>query len=293
MARFRPTNFVSPSSSEEAVTVLKQAGSKARILAGGTTFYEMAKRGMMPEVDQILDLSKLNLAYVKQSEESYSIGAMMILTDLMKSGIGHERGLEALDDFLTRFTPIQIRNLATVGGELCAGVPFLDLPVVALALDAQFKIVGSAGSRIIPAESFFLDYFLVELKRGEYLSELVIPKPKRAATCSAFCNLKRTATDLSLVNVASKVTVGKDGKLEEVHIGLGGMGSVPIRPREVERALIGKKADQLELPKALKSINELSPISSVHASPWYKKEVCKILVRDALQLAIKRALSAS
>lgn len=288
MPRFRPSNFVSPSSSEEATSILKQAGSKARILAGGTTFYEMAKRGMMPEVDQILDLSKLNLEYTKTNYDSYSIGAMTILTDLLKSGIGQEPGLEALDDFLTKFTPIQIRNLATVGGELCAGVPFLDLPVVALAFDAQFKVLGSNGARTIPAESFFLDYFLVELKRGEYLAELVLPKQKQR-TSSAFTNLKRTATDLSLVNVAAKITLGGDEKIEQVNIGLGGMGSIPLRAHEIEEALIGKKADKLELDPALKSIEVLSPIGLVHASPWYKKETCKVLVRDALQLAIKRS----
>jgi aerobic carbon-monoxide dehydrogenase medium subunit len=286
MARFRPSDFVSPSSSEEIVSILKQAGSRARILAGGTAFYEMAKRGMMPEVEQILDLSKLNLAYSNENPDSCTIGAMTILSDLMKASLVKRRGFEALDDFLTRFTPIQIRNLATVGGELCAGIPFLDLPVVALALDAKFKIQGPNGTRTVAAESFFLDYFLVELKRGEYLTEMILPGSKEG-TASAFTNLKRTASDLSLVNVAARVTT-KGGKLEEVRIGLGGMGTVPLRAREIEKTFEGRKIDQLDMARALKSIDDLSPISSVHASPWYKKEICKVLVRDAVRLAITR-----
>jgi CO/xanthine dehydrogenase FAD-binding subunit len=292
MPRFRPGEFVSPSTSEEVVSLLKTHGSKTRILAGGTTFYEMAKRGMMPEVQQILDLSKLKLDYAKKEGSTVNIGSMLTLTDLMKSGSVNDRGYEAVMDFLTRFTPVQIRNLATVGGEICSGVPFLDLPAISIALSAKFKIVGSSGSRVVPAESFFLDYFLVDLKRGEYMAELSLPSPKGEKSASAFVNLKRTATDLSLVNVAIKLELSKDNKIEDASVGLGGMGNVPIKAREIESSLKGKKLEELDFDRALKSIENFNPTSSVHASPWYKKEVCRVLVKEAIALAGKRAMIA-
>ncbi len=289
MPRFRPGEFVSPSTSEEAVSLLKTHGSKTRILAGGTTFYEMAKRGMMPEVQQILDLSKLDLDYVKKEGNAIAVGSMLTLTDLMKSGVVNDRGYEAIVDFLTRFTPVQIRNLATVGGEICSGVPFLDLPAISIALNAMFKIIGSSGTRIVPAGSFFLDYFLVDLKRGEYLAEMSIPGPKEKKSGSSFVNLKRTATDLSLVNVAVKLELNNDNKIEDGSVGLGGMGNIPIKAREIESSLKGKKLEELDLNRVTKSIESLNPTSSVHASPWYKKEVCKVLAKEAIILAGKRA----
>jgi len=270
------------------VQALQQHGLKARILAGGTTFYELAKRGMMPEVETIVDLSKLDLAYAKRDGDSVAIGSMTILTDLLNSGVCRSPGCEAIEDFLTRFTPIQIRNLATVGGEFCSGIPFLDLPVVALALGATLQIVGLNGNRDVSVESFFLDYFLVDLKRGEYLAEIRIPKA-RLATASAFANFKRTATDLSLVNVAVSLTLAKNNMCEDISIGLGGMGQTPLRAHKIEANLRGKQIDESHFEKAVEPVEELVPTSSVHASPWYKKEVCKILIRDATNQARLRA----
>jgi carbon-monoxide dehydrogenase medium subunit len=284
LTRFRPKDYLTPGSSTETVQVLQRQGSKARILAGGTTFYELAKRGMMPEVDTIVDLAKLNLDYAKMDADSAVIGSMITLTDLLNTGICTSARLHAIEDFLSRFTPIQIRNLATVGGEFCSGIPFLDLPVAALALDARLRVVGPNGSRDVPVESFFLDYFLVDLKKGEYLTEVRIPKAAEGSA-SAFANYKRTSTDLSLVSVGVGLTLADDGSCKDIKIGLGGMGQIALRAHRVEENLKGTNLQGPSLEKALALVEELSPISSIHASQWYKKEVCRTLIRDAIDQA--------
>ena len=100
-------------------------------------------------------------------------------------------------------------------------------------MEAKFKTRRIVGTRVVAAEKFYLDYFLVDLKRGEYLAEINIPKPK-PKTGSAFVNIKRTATDISLVNAAVRLQLSYDGKIEEASVGLGGMGNIPIKANAIE-----------------------------------------------------------
>jgi len=237
VTRFRPKEYLVPTSTQEAVKVLEEHGSKARILEGGTTFYELSMRGMMPEVEVIVDLNELKLDSVKVEGESVVVGSMVKLTDLLHTSVSKEPALQAIQDFLVKFTPIQIRNMATIGGEICAGVPFLDFPAIAIALGASFRVAGPKGNRTVAAENFFLDYFLVDLRRGEYLQEISIPTRRGTTTASAFVSLKRTSSDLSLVNAAVSLTLDRSGTCKEISVGLGGMGPIPLRGAAIEAAL--------------------------------------------------------
>ena len=160
MVHFRPERYLSPASVAEAIEIIAKDRDASRPIAGGTTLYELGKKGMIPKVKTLIDLRALKLDYIEKEAEYFRIGAMTTLTSLQLSGICDEPGLGALRDVLTKFTPIQIKNLATLGGEVCAAVPFLDLPPVLISLDATLKIQGPKGDRMVPVEGFFLDFFL-------------------------------------------------------------------------------------------------------------------------------------
>jgi len=285
---FRPQEYFRPASLGEAVTILDGHGERAKILAGGTAFYELAKRGMIPNVDRIVDISKLDLSYVREDEQTVRIGSTTTLAELGESSIMERPYLGALRDALENFTPAQIKNAATVGGEICAGVPFLDLPPVLLSLNSRVVVLGPKGERVIPLESFFIDYFLQDLRRGEFVKEIQIPKPADS-TGSGFANLKRNAVDLAVLNASSMVTLEGSHRCVTCAIGLGGMARIPIRARQAEQVFVGKEIDDPTINDALRSLAELKPPSAIHAPPDYKRRVIRVLVRDTLRRALERA----
>ncbi len=286
---FRPKEYLRPSSVSEVTSILEECGDRAKIIAGGATFYEMARRGMIPKVEKIVDISRLGLNYVKDDGGVVKIGAMTTIAELGEHSLLDHAFLGGLRDALYNFTPTQIKNVATVGGEVCAGVSSLDLPPILLSLDANVEIVGSGGQREERIQEFFLDYFLTDLRRGEFVVAVNIPKPPQG-TGSAFLSFKRNSVDLAVVNACSTVTLDEGGKVRSVQIGLGGVARTPLRTKMVERELLGRKMDESSVAKALEKTRDLKPISSIHAPSEYKLEVSKILIRDTLSRASKRAM---
>ena len=156
---------------------MKSEGKHAHIIAGGTGFYELARRGYIPEVKHVVSVMRLGLDYIKNEQTSVTIGATTRLQNLLESGVGETRGLEAIGDALREIRPIQIRNVATVGGEVCISVPIVDLPTALLACGASLKIFSQEGGEYsINLEDFYVDAFLTKLKYGEIVKEITLPK---------------------------------------------------------------------------------------------------------------------
>ncbi len=137
MLEFNPSDHFEPSTPTETATLLLQHGKTARIIAGGTAVYELVKRGMASDIRQLISLRKLPLNYVKADDEGIHIGATTTIAQLisahdMISGPALRVVLEALHEI----RPVQVRNVATIGGELCTSLPLLDLPPALLAIDA-------------------------------------------------------------------------------------------------------------------------------------------------------------
>ena len=191
LAVFRPKDFLFSDKKEEALGRLKSEGKHAHIIAGGTGFYELARRGYIPEVKHVVSIMKLGLDYVKDEQTSVTIGATTRLQNLLESGVGEENGLEAIGDALREIRPIQIRNVATIGGEICISVPIVDLPTALLACGASLKIFSPDGTEYSTnLEDFYIDAFLTKLKYGEIVKEITLPK--KSGERSAFVKIGRT-----------------------------------------------------------------------------------------------------
>ncbi len=289
-SRFRPEDYVFPATMEEAISILSSEGEKARIIAGGTMLFELAERKMIPEVKKLVDLSRIGLSYVASDPEAIRIGSLTTLSELTNhETIGQTRGIGALTDSLSWIRPIQVKNVATVGGEICSATPLFDLPPALIALNAKLILVGPNGSRTTDLDGFVLDYLLCDLRQGELLKEVVIPRPKKGSG-STFTKLERTANDFALLNCGVALELDKEAKCRSACVCLGGALGAPSRLSKVENKLVKTNLSRQDIEKAAEFASEVQMSQSVQASSAYKKSVAKIICRDTILSAKERAL---
>lgn len=280
---FRPKEYIRPMSVEEAVSILAKYGSTARVIAGGTSL--LVKKP--PEVQRLIDITRLPLNYIESDDEGIRVGALTTFRRIEKCTLFKEWAC-ILAEVAHEFGPIHIRNVATIGGNICSALSIADSPIALIALDAKVKLTGANRERAVPLEEFFIDIGKTVLRSDELLMEVQIPE-QPAFTTAAFLKIGRTARDIALVNVAVRVTLGVDRACKEARIVLGGVSPIPIRARKAEELLEGKRiGDALIEQAALSATQELKPRPTFHASSWYKAQVSKFLVRRALKRAIER-----
>jgi CO/xanthine dehydrogenase FAD-binding subunit len=257
------------------------------MIAGGTAIYELAKRGLADEVKQLISLRRLPLKYVLRDEEGLHIGATTTLAELVRvPEILEDTSLRVVSEALREIRPNQVRNVATIGGEICTSLPLLDLPPALLAVETLLIVQGRNGKRSVPLSAFLIDFFLNVLKPGEFLIEALIPK-QPARSESAFVKFGRTAYDFNLVNVATRLSLASDKTCTDARIYLGGVGRVPIRAAASERELKGRKVEAETLDKASEALGELKAIPQIHGDAEYKRDIARVLIRDC----VKRALA--
>jgi len=292
---FRPTEFLQPDDPNEATQKLRSEGKRAHIIAGGTGFYELARRGYIPEVNSVVSIMRLGLDYINEQENEVAIGATTTLQKLLESGIGDRPGIEAVGDALREIRPVQIRNVATIGGEVCISVPVVDLPTALLACEAHVKILGADGEYCMNLDEFYIDAFLTKLRYGEIVKQVDIRKGRGNGTSShsAFVKLGRTAYDFNLVNCAVMLNCDpKSKKVDSIRAYLGGIKRAPLRAAVFERKIVGKVPDQEVIFEAARnSFSKSNFLPSVHGSSEYKREVLPIVLRDCIMKAFERTLA--
>lgn len=286
MQRFRPDEYLKPSSIQEAARILREHGITAKVVAGGTELNELAKRGMLPHVKKLVDIENLGLDFVRNESSFIAIGAMTTIATLMRNPtISLTRSYGALKEAAQCIEPTQVRNVATIGGALCSALPFFDLPTAVLAMDANLHIVGGAGSREMPSHEFFLDYFLPSLRAGEILAEVRIPKFS-GKTISGFDKFQVTAEDLALVNIGARVTLDESNVCREVRIVVGGRGTtrIPTRLGRSEKALLNYPLSAERIDRVSDLVQEeIQPISDQRSSNEYRRQCARVLMRRLLK----------
>jgi carbon-monoxide dehydrogenase medium subunit len=177
----------------------------------------------------------------------------------------------------------QVRHRGTFGGALAHADPAGDLPAVALALDAEFVVAGTAGRRSVPAADFFVDYLTTALEEGEILVEVRVPK--REGWGMHYEKFNRVAQAWSIVAVAAAVR-REGGRIAEARIGLTNMGPTPLRATGVEAALAGVDATPEAIAAAAEHAAEgTSPSSDLNAQADYRKHLATVLTRRAVTAA--------
>lgn len=272
---------------EEVCSLLAKYKGKARVIAGGTDLLvSMKGREISPQY--IINIKAIpNLDGINYSrKDRLLIGAMTTLAAIESSPIIGER-FAILSSAAHQTGSPHIRNIGTIGGNLCNAAPSADMAPSLIGLGAKAKIKGLKGERIVTVEEFFLGPGLSILKAGEILTEIQVPNPP-PHTRGVYLKLPaRTAIDIAVVGVAVVVTLNTKGiNIADAKIVLGAVASTPIRARQAEDTIKGKALDDELIQKAAQAAaDEAKPISDVRGSASYRKEMVKVLTNRALKQA--------
>src|SRR5919108_508878 len=268
---------------EEAIALLGQYGPEAKVLAGGQSLLPMMKfRLARPRV--LVDLRWVrDLAYIRQADDSVAFGAMARLAGLESDQV------RALCPILTEAAQHighpPIRHQGTVCGSLAHADPAAELPVLALALDAELVATGPNGSRVIPAQDFFVTMLSTNLGPGEILTEARFPTLQPGSGWG-FSELSRRPGDFALALAAVTLQVGASGAITQTRIALGAVADRAIRCPEAEAALLGQSGGEAVFDAAARlASGALEPPSDVHASSGYRRHLARVLVARALTQA--------
>lgn len=271
--------FFDPASAQEAVDLMVSQSGKGAYLAGGTDLLCGEK---WPDfVVNVRDL----LNTVKQDGPDFVIGAAATV-----SQVESWQALSEADDGLMQrcaeaFASRQIRNMATVGGNLTSAVPSADFATPLLVLEAQCVILGQDGKRTVPVEQFFVGPHQSVLEQ-DLLIEIRVPAPAKAAK-TEFIKIGRNHGDIAMINAAALVE--HDGTtFQKVRLALGAVAPTPIRAYDAEAFLEGKaiNEDNVQQAAAL-AAKAAAPISDQRASKAYRREMCMALTRRALQHCVR------
>ncbi len=280
MKEFR---YFSPKTVSEAVSILERFD--AEVLAGGTDLLPMMKqREVTPEY--VVNIKNIpELAYIREDDEGLKIGALTTIFTIKESNLIKQKYVSVYEA-TKNFAHPQIRDMATVGGNICRSSPSADMVPPLMAFDAEVKLVGPKGSRKVLLENFFTGPGENVLER-ELLTEIVVPK-KAGSYGTAFGKMRRNSGDLAKVNCAVKIIVS-DRTCEDIRIVLGAVAAKPIRARNAEQAIKAKTigGDVIEAA-AQKVAEDIAPITDVRSTSVYRTEVSKVLVRRLIKLAVER-----
>jgi len=279
--------YLRPKTIPEAIAFLQQYGEDAKILSGGQSLIPMMKLRIARPA-YLVDINRISgLSYIKEDGGFLKIGGLTREAELESSPLVQSKYPILLDTAHVIADP-QVRNLATVGGNLAHGDPANDHPATMLALGAQIVATGSGGERIIPIEEFFLSLFSTALQPGEILTEIRVPV-STARSGGAYFKLERKVGDFATAAVAAQVTMDANGTVQKVGIALTNVGPTPIKAKKAEDFLRGKKLDEANIQQAGQlAADEAQPSSDLRGPAEYKKGLVKELAKRALSRAAER-----
>jgi len=274
-------DYYAPTTVDEALGLLREH-SDAKVLAGGQSLMP-ALRLRLAAPETIVDIGKIDsLRGVRDDGDALVIGAMTPHSTVQSDPLVREHAQLISLATATVGDP-QIRHRGTFGGSLAHADPAADLPAVAVALDASFVIAGADGSRTVPASEFFQGVFTTALAEDELLVEVRVPK--YTGWGAHYEKFSRVAQAWSIVSVAAAVHLDGD-RIAEARVGLGNMGSTPVRATAVEAALVGQPATADAVREAAaRAADGTSPVSDINGDADYRRHLATVLTRRAVLAA--------
>jgi CO/xanthine dehydrogenase FAD-binding subunit len=272
--------YHSPSTLARAVSLLAEDGRT--IIAGGTDL--LVNPRYIVGVREVVDIRNLGLDYIREEQGWIHIGAGATMRTVAR----HPKIQALANGILARGAAVcgspNIRNMATLVGNVASALPSADTPPSLLALDAQAVLVGMQGERIVPLESFFVGPARSILDR-EFIRELRIPKDTPGSLRGGFYKIGRTSEDISIVNAAATLIRHK-GTITAAHLVLGAVAPIPLRVKIAEEALIGQSPTEEVFQHAAELVHsEVRPISDQRASEEYRRRMSRVAARRALRQA--------
>ena len=273
---------------DEAIGLLSRYGADARVLSGGMSLLPAMKL-RLAQIGHLVDISRIaGLEYVKEEKGVVRIGAGTRQSTLEKNELIRKH-FAVLSDAIPLIADPLVRNRGTIGGNLANGDPANDGPAIAIALGAELVARGPKGERSIPANRFYKDLFVTDLKGDEILVEVRIALPP-AHSGGAYRKLKRKTGDYAAAAVAVQVTLDAKGAVGRCGIGLTNVAPTPLQASAAEKFFTGKTPDEKNLLETAKlAAQAAAPSGDRRGSVEYKKEMTRVLAARALKAALQRA----
>lgn len=272
--------FHQPASIDAAIDLAREFGETARFIAGGTDLIiQISRKRLAPQ--HVISLSGLDLDTIGETSTEYVIGAM-VTHDAIVTYPGFQKQLIALAQASAVVGGRQVRNIATVGGNIVNASPAADLLPVLLALDADVELQGPSGSRTLPLDRFLLERGRTERRPDEILTSVRFAKPPAASATSFLKAGRRKAMEISVICVAAHlVQNGRGEGYSKARIAIGAAASRTVRVREAE-ALVERQGGGSFREAAKLAAEGTTPIDDVRSSARYRKLLVAALVERAL-----------
>lgn len=282
--RMPEIEYLRVSDLEEALQILSRE-KDTKVLAGGTDLVVDMKVGRYkPRV--VLDITGVKeLRFILDEGDRIRIGALTRIQEIVESSIVR-RKIPVLAEALSELGSWQIRNMATIGGNLCNASPAADSAPPLLVHEAKARLTSLEGSREVSLEEFFTGPGSTVMRPDELLQEVIIPRGRSRG--SSFIKISRVSMDLAIASASTYVEVDGDS-ITNVRVALGSVAPRPIRARRCEAALTGRRINESTLREVAEIVaSEISPIDDVRSTAWFRREVSKTLVFDSLMKSLSR-----
>jgi aerobic carbon-monoxide dehydrogenase medium subunit len=282
--------YLRPKTIGEAISLCQRLGEKARYIAGGTDLMgRIRERQVCPQY--LISLKGIpGLDQIEYDRDELRIGSLVTHRQLELSPVIRGR-FPVLTDAAERIGSVQVRNVATLGGNIVNAVPSADGATPLLALGAKVCLVGARGERRMALEDIFTGPGQTVLEHGEILTQFIIPGLLPRTGAAYWKHTRRSAMELPILGVSVLISLAADMETcVEARIGLGVMAPTPMRARNAEKVLRGKRMDDHILKEAGKAAaNESRPRDSARGEAWYRKEMAEVLVQRVGRISLERA----
>jgi carbon-monoxide dehydrogenase medium subunit len=277
-----PFSYHDPKTVSEAVGLLGSL-ENAKLLAGGQSLMPMLNmRFVLP--DHIIDLNRVGgLSYIRDTGNGLEIGAMTRQRDLEFSDAVRTHW-PIMHEALLQVGHRQTRNRGTIGGSLCHLDPAAELVSLATAYDATVTVVGPNGQREIAFAEFPAAYMSPSIEQNELVTAIRFPRWSPSHSY-AFIEFSRRHGDFAITSAAVLIEADGGGKITRASVTLGGVGTAPIRAREVEQAIVGQQPSIELFREACESCRKFEALEDVHAPASYRQHLAAVLSRRALEKA--------
>jgi carbon-monoxide dehydrogenase medium subunit len=277
-----------PRSVDDCLKTLARRGPDAKVIAGGTDLLPQLKNSLLKPA-LVVDLSGVApLRRLGRTRKGLRVGAAVTARAL-------ELDPRVRQDYLSLaeggalIGSVQVRNLATVGGNLCNAAPSADLAPPLMALEAEAVIAGPRGKRQVPLAEFFQGVRRTVLAPDELLVELVVPAPGPRSGGNYLRHTPRRELDIAVVGVASQLTLS-NGVCAKARIALAAVAPTPVRATAAEQALEGQPVTPEQIERAAElAVSAAQPISDQRGSAEFRRHLVRVLTRRTLTSALTRA----
>jgi carbon-monoxide dehydrogenase medium subunit len=274
----RDFEYLAPATVKEALAFLDKYSDNCKVICGGQSLLVLMKQGLVAPEYLISIKNLTELDYIKSDKGGLKIGATTSHREIEHSKV-IQKAFPVLSKMELKLASPQTRSWGTIGGNLAHGDPAGDPAPVLIALKASVVVTSSKGSRTIPLEEFYVDFFETVMKEEEIITEIQIPAPA-LKTGVAYKKFNIIQSDMATVGVAASVTLKADGTCADARFVLGASAPVPMRAKKAEQIIVGKKITNSLLVKAGEvASTEADPLSDIHASADYRRELIKVMVK--------------